>query len=100
MSSIVSATRYDDTNEIEYITDDFYRIVQDLRTGHWTLFRIPFPGDLLEHATVGYTHHRIPDLRVYSLGLRVTPPVLADAPRHSADVAADDEYGPELHGDH
>ena len=72
-----------------YVTDDFCRIVHDTRTGEWTLFRIPTPDDLLEMAA-GVKHPRITDLAAYAAPIRVTPPTLADAPYHSAEVAVDD----------
>jgi hypothetical protein len=59
----------------------------------------------VRHAPRKWTAHRLPDPEAM---MNIDPfndeeiadiPVLADAPRHSADVAADDEYGPELHGD-
>lgn len=89
MAKLISATRYPETHEVEYVTDDFSRIVHNERTGEWTLFRIPTPNDLLEHA-LDMLGKRVSDLAAYSVPIRYTPPVLADAPRHTAEVAADD----------
>ena len=89
MSKLIDATFYPETEEYVYVTDDFCRIVHDTRTGEWTLFRIPTPDDLLAHA-FGAKAPRIGNLAAYTAPIRFTPPTLADAPYHSAEVAVDD----------
>lgn len=84
MAKIVSATRYPETQEIEYITDDFCRIVQNERTGEWTLFRIPSPNGILSVVFEGRMNEGT--IEQYTAPIRYTPPQLADAPRHNAEV--------------
>ena len=88
MAKLISCTRYPETQEVEYVTDDFSRIVHNERTGEWTLFRLPTPNDILaahfQKATGPFSDAR--DIPTLLTPIRYTPPVLADAPRHSAEV--------------
>ena len=86
MARLISATRYPETQEVEYVTDDFSRIVHNERTGEWTLFRIPTPNDILAAAHPKATAHALSAIELLAEPVRYTPPVLADVPRHSAEV--------------
>lgn len=88
MARLISATRYPESQEVEYITDDFSRIVHNERTMEWTLFRIPTHNDILNAVRGGEIVKREAQQLIADIvkPVRYTPPVLADAPRHSAEV--------------
>ena len=88
MSKLIAVTRYPDSREVEYVTDDFCRIVHCERTGAWTLLRIPTPQDILDNADTRPfgTAANARNIPALTAPIRVTPPVLADAPRHNADA--------------
>lgn len=78
MARLISVTHFPETGEIEYVTDDFARIIRNTRTGELTLFRIPTPNDILEHAT-NVRNPRIADVAEFMQPVRFTPAVVADA---------------------
>ena len=91
MARLIERTLHPETRERVYLWDDGSETVFNERTKEWTLFRVP-PANEISAAV-----HGDPDaqqlIAEYTKGIRYTPPVLADAPRHSADVAEDDDNG-------
>lgn len=89
MPKVIQRTDHADSREVVFDYDDGSRVIHDTRTKSWTLFRIPTQDDLCEHAQ-GATNTRLADLAAYCAPIRYVPPVLADAPRHDAEVSVDD----------
>ena len=79
MARLISVAHFPETYEIEYVTDDFSRIIHNMRTGELTLFRIPTPNDILENAAFGVYDPRIENLAAFMEPVRYTPAVVADA---------------------
>ena len=60
----------EDHEGVHYLWDSGWRVTFNRETKVWSKFRIPVPSQIADES-----------------------PVLADAPRHSADVAEDDDNG-------
>lgn len=89
MPNVISRTEHADSREVEYLYDNGTRVIHDERTGAWTVWRIPSITDILAAAKGnGDAQSNILDI---TEPVRYTPPVLADAPRHTAEVGAGDD---------
>lgn len=78
MARLIAVTHFPKTYEIEYVTEDFARIIHNTRTGELALHHIPTPNDILEHQA-GVPIPRIKCLAEFMEPVRYTPAVVADA---------------------
>lgn len=84
MAKLIACTRYPESREVGYTWDDGSESIFNERTKEWTLWRIPTHNEILGAASGDVVSQA--SIATYANPIRYTPPVLADAPRHNAEV--------------
>lgn len=89
MPKVIARTEHPDSREVQAFYDDGSKVIYDERTKTFTLYRWPTQNDILAAASGDVAAQET--FLQWIAPVRYTPPTLADAPRHTAEVGSGDD---------